>query len=140
MSLLKIFFILDESEERRDEILTVTPMEGNYYGRETDVFVMSYKSGRNSHYTFYFNRQQAMSYLETMLFGLSYDVEPISKIQVMSSIFPSVLYKVRGRGASNELVDRDVRDSILELVFKTLTASPILHCKTETRPEYDEDE
>jgi hypothetical protein len=139
MSLLKIFFILDESEERRDEILTVTPMEGNYYGRETDVFVMSYKSGRNTHYTFYFNRQQVMGYLETMLFGLSYDIEPISKIQVMSSIFPSVLYKVRGRGASNELVDREVRDSICDLVFKTLTASPILHKTESARYETEDD-
>jgi len=140
MSLLKIFFILDDSEERRDEVLTITPMEGNYYGRDTDVFVLSYKSGRNTHYTFYFNRQQVMSYLETLLFGLSYDVEPISRIQVMSSIFPSVLYKVRGRGSSNELVDRDARDSICDLVFKTLTASPILHRKTESARYETEDD
>lgn len=140
MSLLKIFFILDDSEERRDEVLTITPMESNYYGRDTDVFVLSYKSGRNTHYTFYFNRQQVMSYLETLLFGLSYDVEPISRIQVMSSIFPSVLYKVRGRGSSNELVDRDARDSICDLVFKTLTASPILHCKTESARYETEDD
>jgi hypothetical protein len=58
----------------------------------------------------------------------------------MSSIFPSVLYKVRGRGSSNELVDRDARDSICDLVFKTLTASPNLHRKTESvRYETEDD-
>lgn len=139
--LVTLFFIFPDEEDKRDEMLTITPMEENYYGRDTDVFVLSFRGSPRSHYTFYFNRQQTMEYLETLLYGMSYDLEPYSKLQVTSAIFPSILYKVRSRSNDNALINREVRDSICDIVYRTLVASPqVFYSKTERSRHETEDD
>ena len=139
--LVTLFFIFPDDENKTDETLMITPMEENYYGRDTDVFVLSFRGSPRSHFTFYFNRHQTMEYLDTLLNGMSYDLEPYAKVQVTSAIFPSILYKVRGRGGDNLLINRDVRESILDIVYRTLVASPQVYFnKTERSRHETEDD
>jgi hypothetical protein len=109
MLLLKIYFIHD-SEEKADDVV-----EFRTSSRDNDstIEVKHTPGETKTTYKSWLSRNGAIRYVRNLIAGLSRDVDPCDKIQIMSSMAPCVLYSVKDLQADvylRETIEESVED------------------------------
>jgi hypothetical protein len=90
MNLITLWFI--QSDGREDD-----KVEINRGSRASEVVTLKYTPGDSktgSVYSFSLTRAGVRRYLENLLYSVSKDQDPFEKIQISSSLGPSIMYHV----------------------------------------------
>ena len=121
MYLVRVIFV-SKNGPSRDDVITITPGEGSYFGRPTDVYDVAFKTsvvggGHTTRHCF-MNARGVEDYVETVLDAVRLDEDPCEHVQVDSAMAPSVLYD------SGDLECGRVRSAIRDVIRMSLHVFP----------------
>ena len=108
MMLLKIYFI-HESDKADD----VVEFRSSSRDNDSTIEIKHTPGETKTTYKSWVSRNGAIRYVRNLVAGLSRDVDPCDKIQIMSSMAPCVLYSVKDLQADvylRETIEESVED------------------------------
>lgn len=88
--ILTLMVVRDEKNKSRDDIIRFSSSNE----RPDMIDVSTIFEGKNYRYTTTMTRDRCPHYVRTLILSLVNDDDPFESIQVNSSLFPSVLYKL----------------------------------------------
>lgn len=112
MNIKVLIFLTRNQCLNKDDVLTV------FQKNDTHFLTVKYRPGDGSRIrSFDMSERETMTYLSDIFKSLEYDTDPFDKIQLTTSIHPSVLYEVATLG------DKDVRYRMEDMIQDALRAN-----------------